>query len=255
MVDNDGDGDETAETWITHQELKARLAIRRVGRMAIRGAARDEILAEYPDLRERDIEIARQIATRNPSDDGWRGALPGVDLTRFRRRADDEREITVSELDRWVNDNNIPQSFEYSKGWWDYVELVRLFACRLGTDDVRVIGHYIVDTPPPCERLPMPAVAIVTPNVTFALRFDFGSWSLKHREICEWVLSVDRRSPYRGPLFGLIAEDHDLRAIGVDGLAPDHLFGSYRENQAKFSCLVRDEWDLATLLRMIAWEA
>jgi len=98
----------------------------------------------------------------------------------------------VSEFDRWVSDNNIPQSFEYGKGWWDYIELVRRFAWRLDTDDVRVVGHYVVDTPPPCERLPMPAVALATPGVTFALRLDFGSWSLKHREIGEWAVSVVR---------------------------------------------------------------
>jgi hypothetical protein len=161
----------------------------------------------------------------------------------------------VSEFDRWVSDNNISQSFEYGKGWWDYIELVRRFAWRLDTDDVRVVGHYVVDTPPPCERLPMPAVALATPGVTFALRLDFGSWSLKHREISEWAVSVVRRSPYVGPLFGLIDEAEDLRVPGVEGLAPDFLFGSYRQDPARFSCLVRDEWDVATLMRILAHEA
>jgi hypothetical protein len=154
-----------------------------------------------------------------------------------------------------VSENNIPETFEYSKGWWDYVELVRRLAARWDADDVRVIGHYIVDTPPPCESLPMPAVAITLPGVAFALRFDFGSWSLKHREICEWVVSVDRRSPYVGPLFGLFDENEDLRAQAIDGLSPDYLFGSYRQNQARFSCLVRDEWDVSMLLRILAHEA
>lgn len=61
------------------------------------------------------------------------------------------------------------------------------------------------------------------------------SWSLKHREICEWVVSVDRRSRYVGPLFGLFDENEDLRAQAIDGLFPDYLFGSYRQNQARFS--------------------
>jgi hypothetical protein len=158
-----------------------------------------------------------------------------------------------STFDRWVSDNNIPETFEFGKGWWDYVELVRRFAERLGSDEVRVIGHYIVDTPPPCERLPMPAVAITVPGVTFALRFDFGSWSMKHAEISEWVVSVDRRTPYRGPLFGLFDENLDLRANGVDGLG-EYLFGSYRQDPSRFSCLLRDEWDVATLLRIVAHE-
>lgn len=160
--------------------------------------------------------------------------------------------VSISDFDRWVSATNVPEAFEYAKGWWDYVELVRRFASRLDTEEVRVIGHYIVETPPPCERLPMPAVAITTPEVTFALRYDFGAWSLKHREISEWVVSVHRRSPYRGPLFGLFDETQDLRVEGVEGLGPDFLFGSYRQDQARFSCLLCDEWDVAMLMRIMA---
>lgn len=163
--------------------------------------------------------------------------------------------VETSQFDRWVNDNNIPETFEYGKSWWDYIELVRRFAFRLNTEDVRVVGQYVVDTPPPCERLPMPAVAIATPSVTFALRYDFGSWSLKPREISEWVISVQRRSPYLGPLFGLFDATEDLRLVGVDGLAPDFLFGSYRQDQARFSCMLCDEWDVAMLMRILSHEA
>lgn len=61
------------------------------------------------------------------------------------------------------------------------------------------------------RAVPMPAVAISVPGLTVALRYDFGSWSLKHEEICEWVMSVERRTPYRGPLFALFDENLDLR--------------------------------------------
>ena len=67
-------------------------------------------------------------------------------------------------------------------------------------------------------------------------------------------MSVDRRSPYRGPLFGLFDENRDLRTIGVDGLAPNFLFGCYGQDPSRFSCLLRDEWDVATLLRVMAHE-
>lgn len=237
--------------WITHEQLKTKLAVSDVGRMIVGGASREDLLAKYPDLRDEDIELAKQIAS-DPTD----GSLADkVNEMRFRRHPDHTPRVKVSEFDKWVNDHNIPETFEYGKGWWDYVEVVRRFAAYLNTDDIRVIGHYLVDTPPPCERLPMPAVAITIPGVTFALRFDFGSWSLKHAEICEWVVSVDRRSPYRGPLFGLFDESLDLRAFGADGLGPDYLFGPYRQEPARFSCLLCDEWDVATLLRLMAYEA
>lgn len=156
-------------------------------------------------------------------------------------------------FDRWVNDNNVSTSFEYGKGWWDYVELIRRFAHYLDAVEVRVVGHYHIDTPPPCERLPMPAVAIDVAGVTFALRHDFGARSLRH-DLREWAVSVERRSPYCGPLFGLIRETEDLRDAGLDGLAPNYVFGSYREDPAQFTTLLRDEWDVAAAMRILAHE-
>jgi len=73
----------------------------------------------------------------------------------------------------------------------------------------------------------MPAVAIVTPAATFAFRYDFGTWSLKQPvALSEWVLSVDREAPYRGPTFGLFDEARDLRPEGLDGLSPHLPFRS-----------------------------
>jgi hypothetical protein len=161
--------------------------------------------------------------------------------------------VKIFRFDRWVNDNNIPTSFEYGKGWWDYVELVRRFAHYVDANEVRVVGHYHVDTPPPCERLPMPAVAIDAEGVTFTLRHDFGVFSIR-RDLREWVVSVQRRSPYKGPLFGLIGETEDLRNAGLDGLNPDYVFGPYRENPARFTALLRDEWDVAALMRILMHE-
>jgi hypothetical protein len=237
--------------WTTLEMLKTKLAVRDVGRMTMNGTSSDELRTKYPDLRDEDIELAKRIAA-DPHDESL---AEEIDEIRFRRHPDHAPRTKVSEFDKWVADHNIPETFEFGKGWWDYVELVRRFAARLNTDDVRVIGHYVVDTPPPCERLPMPAVAIAIPGVTFALRFDFGGWSLKHAGTSEWVVSVDRRTPYRGPLFQLFDENLDLRTIGADGLAPDHLFGSYRQDPSRFSCLLRDDWSVATLLHILAHEA
>lgn len=242
------------DAFTTLEARETRLAVRDVGRRAARGVSREDILVEYPDLRDQDIELAQRIVTAPGSRNESFEEMAEIDGTTFRHRPVDSHHLKISEFDRWVTENNIPETFEYSKGWWDYIELVRRLATRCEADDVRVIGHCIIDMPPPCERLPMPAVAITLPGVAFALRYDFGSWSLKHREICEWVVSVDRRLRYVGPLFGLFDENEDLRAQAIDGLSPDYLFGSYRQNQARFSCLVRDEWDVAPLLRILSHE-
>ena len=157
----------------------------------------------------------------------------------------------VTEFDRWVGANNIPTRFEYGKGWWDYVELVRRFASKFDIEDVRVVGHYVVHTPPPEEKLPMPAVALTRRAVLVALKHDFGGLA---RWPKEWTVSVRRTTPYRGPILGLFDPTVDLRQLRVDGLAPDFVFAPYRDNQAEFSCELEDEWDVATLLRLVLHE-
>jgi hypothetical protein len=158
-----------------------------------------------------------------------------------------EKSLDVTEFDRWVSENNIPPRFEYSKGWWDYVELIRRFAFKFGVEDVRIAGHYIVRTPPPEENLPMPAVTLTRNGVMAAIKWDFGATA---RWPKEWIVSLRLRSPYRGPTFGLFDTGVDLRKVPVDGLPPDVVFGPYRENQTEFTCELDDEWDVATLLRV-----
>ena len=157
----------------------------------------------------------------------------------------------ISDFDRWVADNNIAESYAYSKGWWDYVEVVRRLAAKFDVHDVAVVGRYVVSTPPPEERLPMPAVALRKPGATVVLKHDFGkmrAWPL------EWTVSVSRRSAYVGPVFELFDPTIDLRRYAAEGLAPDWLFGAYLENPAEFTCELEDEWDVATLLRLIFHE-
>jgi len=158
----------------------------------------------------------------------------------------------ATDFDRWVSQNNIPDEYEYGKGWWDYVELVRRFADKHGLEDVRVIGRYVVRTPPPEEELPMPAVALTGPGAVVALKWDFGAGCRWPRE---WTVSVRRRLPYQGPTFGLFHPELDLRGEGVDGLSPDYVFAPFAENQAEFTCEVEDEWDVATLLRFVFHQA
>jgi len=158
----------------------------------------------------------------------------------------------VSEFDRWVSENVIPDTYQYSKGWWDYVDLVRKLSTKFNVEDVRVVGHHLIDTPPPQERLPMPVVALERRGVHIALRLDFGRmrcWPL------EWTVSVRRQAPYLGPTFGLFDANLDLRGERTEGLVPDWLFGSFRENPAQFSCELADEWDVVTLVRLVLHEA
>jgi hypothetical protein len=97
----------------------------------------------------------------------------------------------------------------------------------------------------------MPAVVMTGRGVTVALKWDFGAAARWPRE---WTISVRRPSPYKGPLFGLFDPALDLRRERVDGLA-GYVFGPHSENPAEFTCEVEDEWDVATLLPLVCYEA
>ena len=203
--------------------------------------ALDERIASAREgrLEEADVVIARLQA---------RGARAGVEESSLSR--ENER-VNLTGFDRWVAENNIPRRFEYARGWWDYIELVRRFAAKFEVDDVRVVGHYVVHTPPPEEELPMPAVMLARECAMVAIKWDFGALC---RWPKEWTVSVRRRSPYLGPTFGLFDPSQDLRGYRVPGLEPDFVFPAYRQSAAEFSCEVDDEWDVATLLRFVFHE-
>jgi hypothetical protein len=159
--------------------------------------------------------------------------------------------MNATEFDRWVSANHISSKYRYGKGFWDYVELVQKLSHKFGIDDVRLIGRYVIETPPPEEKLPMPIAALFGKGVAVALRWDFGrmrKWPF------EWTMSIQRRSPYRGPTFGLFDSALDLRAEPIAGLESHWVFGPYRENPSKFTCELEDEWDVATLLRLVLHE-
>ncbi len=155
-------------------------------------------------------------------------------------------------FDAWVSHNNPPSELEYSKGFWDYVEMVRRFVEKFDGTNERVVGTYIVHTPPPVEELQMPAIAFDVGAVTVALKFDFGSDANWPRE---WTVSIKRPSPYPGPIFALFDEDADLSNQATAGLGDAWTLPSFRKSPAAFTCELDDEWDVATLIRLVSHEA
>jgi hypothetical protein len=61
-------------------------------------------------------------------------------------------------FNQWVNDNNIDRKHPYSKGWWDFVDLIRLLAHHLGSDVQSVVGELHFTTPPPQTPMSLPVV-------------------------------------------------------------------------------------------------
>jgi putative addiction module component (TIGR02574 family) len=179
-------------------------------------------------------------------------AVPVCDSdTSWGRRGSDEQphDWPTRKLDEWVSDNQPARHCAYGNAFWTYVELLRKLAHKFEATDVRVIGTYVVNTPPPREELPLPAIAFEVRGVRFAVRWDFGA---NPRWPYEWAVSVERRSPYLGPVFGLFDQDMELSDARISGLP---MFPSFRSDPGRFSCELIDEYDLAAFIRLLSFES
>lgn len=170
----------------------------------------------------------------------------GLDLSAVTKKV-----TRISDFDIWVGGHNPASHLEYGEAWWQYVEIIRRLTHKFHATDIRVVGTYIVQTPPPEEELPMPAVAFVVNGVAFAAKWDFGRCP---RWPHEWLVSVQRRDPYLGPTLRLFDERTDVRDV-ADGFGPDFTFPPFAEDRRRFTCAVDDELDVATLIRMLSLSA
>jgi len=109
------DDEEAEALGIPWETVRAEFGFDDVGRRALRGGARDELLADYPHLREEDIEQARRFIEDQEQALRRRDRRPPFDLARFQPR---KRPVVISEFDAWVGTINIPDHFEFGKGWW-----------------------------------------------------------------------------------------------------------------------------------------
>jgi len=155
-------------------------------------------------------------------------------------------EPAAMELWRWINDNNPDPSLEYGKGWWDYLEFLKLMIDKHDADRVEVLGTYEIETPPPCERLTLPVVRLRIGSTSFTLRHDFGAYP------DAYIVSVERRTDYRERCFRLFDPDLDLRTSGVAGFRPEWVFPPFRQDRRRFTCRLHDEWDVHVLLTAFA---
>jgi hypothetical protein len=59
------------------------------------------------------------------------------------------------DLDRWVNDNNPDEQLQYSKGWWDYIELIRRLMYKLERNETTCFP--VPEAHSPWVRFPSPS--------------------------------------------------------------------------------------------------
>jgi hypothetical protein len=109
----------------------------------------------------------------------------------------------VISFDQWVNDNNPDNSLSYGKGWWDYIEFIRLIGDRFNCSKIDVVSTYVMETPPPKEELLMPVVSLEINQDRFIMKTDFGVLPPY------WTLSVIRNGDNDFKTYGLFNTEED----------------------------------------------
>lgn len=73
------------------------------------------------------------------------------------------------EFNQWVSENNPSPESNYQKGFWDWIEAVRRLSSLLRFGplgkheaELSVVGTITYQTPPPCEDITLPVIALKT---------------------------------------------------------------------------------------------
>jgi|GEM_PF-1416106 len=151
----------------------------------------------------------------------------------------------VISFDQWVSDNNPDSSLSYGKGWWDYIEFVRLICDKFDCSKITVVSTYIMETPPPTEKLLMPVISLEIKPIKFIMKTDFGVLPPY------WTISVIRDDDSDLKTYGIFNPEEDLRGANISGFSEEWIFPPYSISHTKFTCQVDDEWDVYALIKII----
>lgn len=148
-------------------------------------------------------------------------------------------------FDRWVSDNNPDDNLSYQKGWWDYIEFIRLLSYKFDFNEINVISTYSMKTPPPTEQLLMPVIHMSHPKYSFILKIEFAPLPPY------WTISVKREIDNKFDVVGLFDIQKDFSNEDIPGFKREWIYPSYLKNPRQFTCQVEDEWDVYTLVRLV----
>lgn len=158
----------------------------------------------------------------------------------------------------WISENNVDSSYpkkNYSKGWWDYIEIVRLFEEKLNFQSY-VIDSYQITTPPPSEKLILPIVlckfdnfdAYIMENFSYSGFYDAWLVSIKtdyerKLDILDFInpIILNKKGYKKGFVESSIS---DFKSQNI-------FFSNFNNNEKEFTGTVESEYDLYTLLKII----
>lgn len=148
-----------------------------------------------------------------------------------------------TKLDKWVSNNNPPDTKQFSKGWWDFIELCRELQ-DIHKADCRVIATIEILTPPPTETLEMPIVQLTTNDSIVTIKNDFGQWPY------EYVCSIKTLKPFK-TIYGLFDPQEELHERLTKAMPKAHRYPTHKHNQQAFTCALPDRDALVILFWLL----
>jgi len=164
-------------------------------------------------------------------------------------------------LNDWISRFNVDQEQprkNYSKGWWENIEFIKLFTSQLdiNEDEIFVLEGYEIGTPPPEETLILPLIVFEMNRVKFYLKSDFSTSGF----FDSWLISVDCQqslidvdlSKYINDIFIEKAMGNSFKSRFFKPFIKNNiLFENYKKYHNKFSGTVATDLDLYCLLKII----
>lgn len=147
-------------------------------------------------------------------------------------------------FDEWVSNNNT-QSLNYSKGWWDFIEVIREFSEKFSAD-VFVSGVYSFETPPPCEIIEFPLIKFKTKTYECYIQ-EYFSFSFFEDSIIISVSFVDSSYYYNFDKYLNPISKHSQLYKIKEGIInfEDHTPANFKQ----FTGTVADFWELFSFLK------
>ncbi|MCF7792055.1 MAG: hypothetical protein K9M56_08670 [Victivallales bacterium] len=152
--------------------------------------------------------------------------------------------IELGPFDKWVMKNQIDCEHDYYKGWWDSVEFIRKLVIDFPLFEFDVIKTFMMDTPPPTTKIPMPLLDAKSEN--FELFFK-ESWVIEP----DWTVSIKGKLKEPLELYNFIKEiDQNMKWL-LRGIDNKYIFPTYNDKAEKFTGSVRNKHLLYGLFQIL----
>lgn len=158
----------------------------------------------------------------------------------------------MQNIDKWVCENTVDKMIPkklYSKGWWEYIEFIRMLSSKFKSEAF-VVDSYDINTPPPEEIITMPLVCIKIEDITFYIKQDFSYSGFHDAIVVSVVLENSLVEKLHKYINNIYFDEKFINKMVKPLVDNKIMFENYKSNKMKFTGTVDSEFDLYTLIKV-----